>query len=226
MLWRIVKGLPAYIIPKNQTNEAYNYYYRSCANFYDDFYYFNQTLQKSYIDKAQIIDEPTYLQYESDYTSTKFAEDKLNVITTYLLDNLVAVSEYSKLLIDNPLGDNLVNTTDQRYWANVSTLYQTWKMINDSCGTGKCRVNGTDVWTYSDRTLTGFNFTVNATINNTLVADAVWTYPNRTLTYINFSTASSDFWSYVGVINPSILSQMSNSTWSYVARYTHGALLS
>lgn len=205
-LWQIVKGLPNYITPKNQSNEAYNYYYRACANFYDDFYWFNKTLQQSYIDKSQIVNEQTYVQYESDYISSKLAEDKLTVVSTYLLDNLGAVNDYSKLLIDNPLGDGLVNTTDQRYWANVSTLYQTWKLINDSCGTGTCKINSSNL-----------NITVTATVNNTAISESVWTY-NGTINSNIIVQFVNVIWSFSGTISTNILNSIGLSNWNSPSR--------
>jgi hypothetical protein len=218
-LWRIVKGLPVYTVPKNETYTQYNYYYQACSNFYDDFYWFNKTFQQSLIDKPLIVDRITYLQYEADFSSVKFAEDKLNVVTNYLLQNLQSVNDYSQLLIANPLGDSVVNTTDQRYWANQSTLYQAWKIVNDSCGTGTCKINGTDialnVWNSPSRNLT---YTPPISVNATEISDAVWA-SNRTVSSSLLSQFTTSFWNYTGTINPLILSQITvattNAIWNY-----------
>ena len=151
LLWQQVKGYPAYITPKNKTHLEYDYYYRACSNWYDDYYWFNQTYTTTNVNKYNITDELSYLQYEANYHSLKFAEDKLNALTTSLIQNLLASGQYSKLLLDNPLG-NLTNTTDQQYWGSHSTIYENWQMLNASCGNGTCK------------------------INNTAVADSVWSY--------------------------------------------------
>lgn len=210
-LWQIVKGYPAYVIPKNQTNEGKDYYYRACNNMYDDYYWFNKTYQQSLIDKLLISNEPTYLQYESDYTSAKYAEDKMNIVTNYLLSNLQAVNDYSKLIIENPLGDAVVNTTDQRYWANQSTLYNAWKIVNASCGTGICIVNvsllsndvATQVWTYTNRSLTYYPTQTDLT-NYNLIQAMVWNATNRNLTYYptqidltNYTLTAQTVWNYL-----------------------------
>jgi hypothetical protein len=205
-LWQIVKGYPDYIVPKNQTNEGKDYYYRACGNMYDNYYYFNKTYQQALTDKLLIDNEQTYLQYESDYYSTKFAEDKLNTV-----NNLQAVNDYSKLLIDNPLGDGVVNTSDQRYWADKSTLYQAWKIVNASCGTGTCLVNGSSI-----------------TLDYNTISSNIWNATNRNLTFYpgqvdmtNYSRISnltaSDVWNYSGMINPNIISQFVNSIWAFTS---------
>jgi hypothetical protein len=81
-----------------------------------------------------------------------------------------------------------------------------------------------NVWTYPDRTLTSFNYTVNATINSTEIADAFWTY-NGTISSNVLNQISQSVWSYTGDITI-IQSQMIQGVWNYTARYTHGVLLS
>lgn len=70
-------------------------------------------------------------------------------------------------------------------------------------GSGEIHVSQ-NMWNYTNRTLTSFDFEINATatVNNTSIAETVWTNPTRTLTDLNFSvnaTATVDYaaiWNY------------------------------
>lgn len=222
LLWQLSHGLPNYITPKNQTNTQYDYYYRACSNWYDDYYWFNITYATSLNDKNNITDLADYLNYQGDYYSLKFAEDKLNVLTELLLNNLEAVASYSKLLIDNPLG-GLVNVTDQQYFANYSTMYENWKLLNLSCYGGKCHVNGTDVWTYYNRSLTELNVNATVIVNTTAIAQEVWAF-NGTVNSNLLNQFSQSVWTYTGSI-VTINNQIAQNVWNYSARYIHGTTL-
>lgn len=62
------------------------------------------------------------------------------------------------------------------------------------------------VWEYVNRSLTEFNFVVDANISTTDVADAVWNYANRNLTYIDFSSVLT------------AINQIPDLTWTYSNR--------
>lgn len=106
-----------YIIPKNDSTNP-DPQYRTCADYFDNFYYFNQTYNTLLNDKLNITDRPSFDQVEADYASMKFAEEKLNTITYLSLDNVMASGLYSQILLQNPLGENV---SINQYWANIST---------------------------------------------------------------------------------------------------------
>lgn len=156
-----------YIIPKNQTNVNRTYFYRACNNFYDDFYWFNNTYNTELADKALIVDEAGFLQYESDYYSSEFASIKLGEIFHILINGLIATGIYSQVLMANPL--NRTNTADNQFWANISSPQIGIYLISKAPA---------EVWDYPNRTLTSgqeitvnFNGTVqvNVTQNSTVV---------------------------------------------------------
>lgn len=197
-LWRVTKGHPDYITPKNQTNENYEYFYRACENFYDDYYWFNQTYvtTRDYRTSGAITDEASYLQYESDYFSLQFASNKLLDMTYLLLNNLQVTAGYSQLILQNPLG-NLTNLTDNKVWANYSTTQLNWylmKNLNTSL------LNFTNNQTYNP-----INYSaINLTINNTAIA--------------------SEVWGWSGAISDNILTQFMNKIWSAANKYIYGII--
>jgi hypothetical protein len=217
LLWQILKGYPPYVIPKNQSNEAYDYYYRACGNFHDAYYWFNYSYNQALQDKSLIVDDLTYVQYESDYISTQSTQDMLYLVTTSLLNNLQTISDYSKLILDNPLG-NLTNMSDQMIWANYSTIMQNYRILNNSCGTGICTTN----------------FSAPSEINYSQMADYVWNATDRNLTYTadatNYSLISSSVassvWNWMGNVSSNILNSFSvaliqpiaSAVWSFTDR--------
>jgi hypothetical protein len=211
LLWQMGHGYPNYIIPKNITNLEYDYYYMACANWHDNFYWFNKSYFQSLIDRDLISDRATYLQYEANYVSLDFLANELNSLTTSLLNNLGTVASYSKLILDNPLG-NLTNLADQKVWANFSTQYQNWILLNASCGTGVCNINGTQI-------------NVTPSTNITQIAQAVWNYNSRNLSFIedtvNYTLISQMVWQYNGERNLTFY-QTNNLTasdiWGFASR--------
>jgi hypothetical protein len=108
------------------------------------------------------------------------------------------------------------------------------------------------VWNYSSRTLTSIdlsNVTINATvnINSSAIAESVWNY-NGTIGVNLLSQIVNAVWNFSGTISTNILSlissanwnnanrnltytedntnysKISEDTWNYSARYTHGEL--
>lgn len=204
-LWAISQNETPYpyLIPKNQTNEInHSAFYRSCGNYYDDFYWLNKTFTQSQIDKANIMDEQSYLQYESDYYSLKFAEDKLNTITSLLIQDLEASGIYSQQLILNVLNRN--DTYGNRFFANISTPQLNYYQLSN---------------------LNFTNISVTATVNNSAISEGVWNYTNRTLSVDGISQITTSIWGYTGIINTNILNSIASSVWNFVSRYVHGEII-
>lgn len=70
-------------------------------------------------------------------------------------------------------------------------------------------------YTYVDNTSHWLNFTYVA--NGTIAL-----YPNIT---VNNSNVASDVWNYSGNVTTSLLDQIVEKVWSYIARYTHGVII-
>jgi hypothetical protein len=207
-----------YIVPKNQTNIGKTYFYRACANFYDDYFWFNQTYEKAVVDENKIVDENSFQQYEADYFSNKFASEKLLNVYNLLITDLISSGTYSYILLLDPL--NRSNAEGNRFWANLSSE-QINILLNNPFYT----------WNYTNRTLTQ-NITASVNINTTQIANDVWNSTNRTLTYYpaqidmtNYTQVGNYVWNYAGNVTSTLLSQISQSIWSYVARYTHGEIV-
>lgn len=218
-LWALLKGEPyPYVIPKIAYTITYSDYYDTCANWYDDYYWFNKTYNQVLTDQAIITDRDGYLQYESDYTSAKYAQDKLNTIMNTMTSTMGVIADYSKLLIENQL--NRTNTLDAGIWANYSTIYRNYLIVNASCGTGVCNVNQSflaninytaisqSVWSYPARNLTYFPVQLDKT-NYSKIPLFVWNSTSRTLTEFNFT------------INATVnlnLTAISENVWAYTNR--------
>lgn len=98
------------------------------------------------------------------------------------------------------------------------------------------------VWDYNNRSLTDFNFTVNASINTTVITQDIWAFngtvnPNlqfqltngscvNGICNINGTLVAKNIWEYPGTINVNLLVQLAQTMWEYTARYIHGTLLS
>lgn len=99
--------------------------------------------------------------------------------------------------------------------------------VNDIRGAGEVVIIP-KVWedAYSPhRNITSFNFTVNATINNTELVEEVWNF-SGTISNNILTQFVNSVWAYLGTINNNVLGQMSNYTWfNSTGRYTHGIVI-
>lgn len=88
--WRISNDFPHYEIPLTSVADQYGEIYRACANWHDDYYQFNVLYNQSLEDKQLIIDEQSYLQYEADFFSLQFAQNKLNILSSWGLQFIIS----------------------------------------------------------------------------------------------------------------------------------------
>lgn len=116
-----------YVVPRAQGYDNTSAFYRSCSNFYDDFYWFNNTYHTSNETKYNITDEASFVNYESWYESTKFAEEKLDTITYLLVNNLLSTGIYSELILVDVLNRSDLN--GNKFWANFSTTHLNFNII-------------------------------------------------------------------------------------------------
>ena len=211
-LWAIANNETPYpyIVTKNQTTEVHTPFYRACNNWYDDYYWFNQTYTKgvddknllvNYIDDVAEIERGYFLQIESDYFSNNFAGSKLKDVTYLLLQDFATTGIYSNLVMADPL--NRSDMFGNRFFANVSDG----------------RIN------------TQYLYLLNQTVNNmsinyTQIADFVWSSPNRSITNqvtINetslISSIASAIWGWTGSISSTVTNTFSSVFWSN-ANYT------
>jgi len=213
-LWAIANNETPYpyIVPKNQTTEVHTPFYRSCNNWYDDYYWFNKTYTSGVNDKTFLanyigsdidVERSMYLQIESDYFSNNFAGNKLKDLTYLLLQDLSTTGIYSNLVMADSL--NRSNMAGNRFFANVSDG----------------RIN--------TQYLLLLNSTVqNTPINYSKIAEFVWNYNNRTTVSLNPSTINETslissiagaIWGWTGSVSSTITNTFSSVFWSN-ANYT------
>jgi hypothetical protein len=139
-----------------------------------------------------------------------------NSISTSAIRNNTIILQYS-LKSGSGTGTSVYND-----WLSIALLSSSGT-IQDVRGSSEMHItnipNATtiQVWNASSRTLTEFNFTVNATINSTAIADAVWS-SNATVSPSLLSQFATAFWNFGGSISTNILNLLSGAIWSSTSR--------
>lgn len=161
----------------------------------------------------------TFSPQQVDLTNYTLMEE----IVTEFGNNLTAAivwNYFNRTLTDFGFTVNttvFINTTEisDAVWSATDrnlTFYQdfgdqtNYTLINELILNNSNNITAADIWGYVNRSLTDFDFTVNATIafNESDIAQQVWNYTNRQLTEFNFD-----------VVNETLIS---DTIWSAVNR--------
>lgn len=194
-------GLPDYEVPlisKPNLDNLYN----SCNYYYDLFYEFNESINKDFAFDTGYFNSEQMKNIESHY---EYYHD-LGVLTQLIGNTIkqgwILADSFSLAILNDPYPPT--NPNYSLYFSQITTsYYQYLKTSNIS----------NEVWSYTpNRTLTNFNFTVEANVNETKISESVWSYTG-TISANILSQLTSQVWNYTSTIAENILTQISNTIW-------------
>ena len=201
------KGLSNYIIPLTIQPTETDTFYLTCQYYLDTYYHFNNSLMNEFVLYPTESMNYTYMQMETLESTYKHLID-VDVLLNDLMSGIINLwnqgNDYSQTIQGSSSQPALL------YFSNISGNQINYNKLITSNTTPQ------EIWEYYNRTLTDFEFEVNATanVNNTAIAESVWNWTG--IININIlNTFVNAIWNYSSTINNNILSSIANAVWSY-----------
>jgi len=201
--YQTANGLPSFDIPLVYAPQIDNLY-DACSEYFEAFYYFNKTMTEIFNFETGNFTSGQMTSLESSYEYLKEAGEETKRLGDVITQGWLLADSYSLAILNDPFPPTNPNYT--LYFSQITTsYYQYLKSSNLS----------NEVWNAPARTLTNFNFTVDA--NNTAIAETIWNY-DGTISNNLISQITTAVWNWTNNIASSILTQISDTIWTRTDR--------